>query len=230
MRQFIRGDLPTSEFESWLYKNSNFEDVAGEEFYLEVISTNFKNKPALYDLKQKLEEYMRQKLPLSCECMSVPNITLTNMGSPRESQIFSTLEEIKEYAKERWWLHLSQCKNCSQFWLVAQESRQYDIHYFKRLEKADAENIIQNNTWPKCFETLEELFVMGKHSNVFVEFVDPLDSSLIHSVEDLKKARPEISTAEIASLLNIDECVAIEISNNISKPHLQINLGGDFGE
>ena len=55
-------------------------------------------------------------------------------------------------------------------------------------------------------------------SKRFISFVDPLDPFFIHSVKVLQKTRPNISTAEIASLLNIDESIAIEIRQNLSKP------------
>lgn len=216
MWQFIRGDLPIQEFEKWLYASNDFENAAGKEFYLEVISTNFKANPEVHLLKQKLEAFMRQKLPLDCECVALPDLAVTDMGSEQEERVWETLEEVKRYGESRWWLGLYQCKKCGQYWLVAQEGRQNDIHCFKRLNSAEAEKIIQNNEWPKCFETIEELFAIGKDNSRSVRFIEPLDSSLVYSVEDLLKTRPNISVAEIASLLNIDESLAAQIYNKVA--------------
>ncbi len=215
MWQFIRGDLPTPEFEKWLYANSDFETTAGKEFHLEVISTNFKANPDVYVLKKKLEEFMRQKLPMDCECIALPNLAVTDMGSEQENRLWERLEEVKRYGESRWWLASYQCKKCRQYWLVAQESRQNDIHLLKRLDNTEAEKIIQNNEWPKCFETLEELFAIGRDNNRSVRFMEPLDSSLVYSVDDLLKTRPNISTSEIASLLNIKEGLATQIRSKV---------------
>lgn len=215
MWQFIRGDLPVQDFEKWLYASSDFENAAEKEFHLEVISTNFKADADIYVLKKKLEEFMRQKLPLSCECIALPNVAVTDMGSEQEEHIWKTLEEIKVYGEDLWWLALYKCKKCNQFWLAAQESRQNDIHCLKRLNSAEAEKIIQNNEWPQSFQTLEELFAIGRDHNRSVSFVESLNSSLVYSIEDLLKTRPNISLSEIASLLNIDESVAAEIYNKV---------------
>ena len=216
MWQFIRGDLPVQDFEKWLYASGDFEAAAGEEFYLEVISTNFKANSEVYMLKEKLEGFIRERLPLSCECIALSNLAITDMGSEKEARVWETLEEVKVYGEARWWLALYKCKKCGQYWLVAQESRQNDIHCYKRLNIGDAEKIIENNEWPKYFETLEELFVIGRDNNRSFRFVEPLDSSLVYSVQDLLKIRPDISLLEIASLLNIDECLAAQIYSKVN--------------
>ncbi len=212
MWQFIRGDLPVPEFEKWLYVNNDFESAAGKEFHLEVISTNFKVNPDVYALKEKLEKFMRQKMPLSCECAALPNLAVTDMGSEQENRIWETLEEVKAYGETRWWLALYQCKKCSQYWLVAQESHQYDIHCFKRLEKAEAEaeKIIQNNEWPKHFETLDELVAMS------IRFLNWSSSAPLYSVEYMLRQRPDITHNEIASMLNVDENFVNEIYSKLA--------------
>ena len=179
MWQFIRSDLPVQEFEEWLYASNNFENTAGKEFHLEVISANFRADPDVYVLKKKLEEFMRQNVPLSCECIVLPNLAVTDMGSEQENRIWETLEKVKVYGEPRWWLALYQCKKCRQYWLVAQDSRQNDVYCLKRLDKSEAERVTQNNEWPKCFETLEELFSIGRDNNRLVRFVEPLESSLV---------------------------------------------------
>lgn len=211
--QFIRGDLPVKEFEMWAYASNDLENTATKDFYLEIISANFKVNPDVYVLKKKLEQFMRLNVPLNCECLALPNLAVTDMGSEQENRVWGTLEEVKRYGELCWWLGLYQCKKCEQYWQVAQETRQNDIHCLKRLDKTGAEKIIQNNEWPKSFETLEELFAIGRDNNRSVRFMNPMDSSLTYSVGDLLKTRPDISVSEIASLLNIDESIAIQIYN-----------------
>lgn len=216
--QFIRGDLPVRAFEEWSYVNKYLEDDIGQQLYIEVISTNFKELHDVCVLRKTLEEFMRQKLHLSCECVALSNLAVTEMGSEQEERIWETLEETKVYGESRWWLALYLCRNCAQFWLVAQESRQNDVHCLKRMDKVEAEEIIKNNEWPKYFETLEELLAIGRDNNRSVRFVDPLNSSLVYSIEDLKKARPNISNMEIASLLNIDESLVYQLCSRVAGP------------
>src|SRR4051812_45600679 len=133
---------------------------------------------------------MHKKATLNCECLALTNIMVTDMGSEFDNRIWKALKEIKAYGEERWWLALYGCENCTQYWLVAQESRHNDIHIFKPLEKPDAEKIISSNEWPKHFETLEELLTIGRENGRSVVFVDPLDSCLSSSIKDLQKERP----------------------------------------
>ena len=214
--KFVRGDLPASEFEKWLYASSDFEKDAGNEFYLEIISTNFNAKPEVYVLKQRLNTFMRRKFPLDCECMALSNDAVTDMGSKQEERIWETLELVKKYGESRWWLGLCQCNKCEQYWLMAQESRQNDIHCFKRLKKIEIEKIIQDNVWPKSFETLEELFAIGRDKKCSVRFVEKFSPALISSVKDLQEARHDITISEIASLLNIDEIHVAQICDKIA--------------
>lgn len=202
--KFIRGDLSTSVFEQWLYTNKNFEQTADNAFYLEAISTDFNHQSELVLLKKNLENFLRQRYPLNCECITLNDVTVIDIGSDQRQRVFHTIVEIEKYGRSRWWLSLDQCNRCEQYWLVAEESMINDIDILKRLEKSVAEIIIQKNEWPPYFQTREELLTLGKENNRSVKFVNRFSFSLVNMAQDLKKERPTISFAEMAALLNID--------------------------
>lgn len=210
--KFIRGDLTTDYFEKWAYENKELEEIVDEEFYLEIVSTNYQSKPQVFELKQKLEVKLRQTNNLTCQCITLADTAIIDMGSEQDERVFATLEEIKSFGEPLWWLVLYNCKNCQQYWLVAQEERQNDIYCFKRLTSDEGTQIIDNNNWPKYFRTYEELLILGRDSGHSVRFADPLNSSpLIDIATDLARNRPGISTGEIESLLNLDPELAVEI-------------------
>lgn len=205
--EFIRGDLHASKFEKWIYDCSSFENLAENEFYLEVISTDFNDKSEIYLLKKKLEEFLRQKYPLSCECITVADFDILDEGDERWRHVRDSifLVIVKNPDQPNWQLLLGKCKQCSQYWLIAEEFSINDIELLKRLDNAVADKIIQKNEWPEHFKTLEELLAIGKLNDRSVRFVDYVARGLIEAVQELKKDRPNITLAEIAFLLNIDE-------------------------
>ncbi len=205
MWQFVRGGLLISEFEKWLYQNSHFEDIAGNEFYLEVISTDFNNKSEVYLLKNKLDDFLRERWTLSCECVALSDLAIIGEGSEYWEQVFETIVKVKQYGELRWWLLLCQCNKCNQYWLIGRDSRINDVDILKRLESVMAEEIIKKNDWPDCFMTFEELFILSMNNDWSVRFENPYSPELIATIQDLRKKRPSISIAEIAFLLNIEE-------------------------
>ena len=222
---FIRGDIENSEFESWLYKEDSLEQTFGREFYLQLISTNFKSNEQVYQIQLKLEETLRDLFPLSCECLSIADTDISDMGDERNENIFSTLKEIKNYGELIWWLSLHKFLICKQHWLVGQEERQNDVVCLKRLSQDESENIIKNNSWPGYFQTYEELLQLGKSHGRSVRFFEPENSSLYYTIVDLAKQRPGISIDEIASLLNLEKDVAITISQEAAvKENFTINF------
>lgn len=159
--EFIRGDLPVDLFERWVYEPGDLEDRIGQQLFLDIVSVDFKSRSEVSLLKKKLEEIMLKNHTLICECITLKNLAVTDMGTEKERKLWKTLREVKSYGEERWWLALYLCDKCQQYWLVAQEPREYDIHCLKRLSSAEAQGIIQNNQWPGYFETLEDLFLIG---------------------------------------------------------------------
>lgn len=140
------------------------------------------------------------------------------MGSEREKKVFQTLNEVKAHGQPFWWLALYKCKACEQNWLVAQETRQNDVHGFKRISPNEAKEIETSNEWPEYFKTYEELLLIGKNHGRSVRFVDPMNSSMIYTIADLGKERPGISVTEITALLSVDK----ELAVNMCKKAVQI--------
>ena len=210
--EFIRGDLATDEFEKWLYKAKELEELVGGEFYLEIVSTDYQSKSQIYELKQNLREKLHLSDDLRCQCITLANTAITDMGSDRDKAVFATFKTIRNFGEPLWWLSLYNCTICRQFWLVAHEENQNDINCLKRLTNDEGTQIAESNKWPKHFRTYEELLIIGRDNGCSVTFVDPLnDSSLIYTAINLAKERPGISVAAIASLLSLDHELAVEV-------------------
>lgn len=205
--KFVRGDLSTSDFESWIYADKNLEDMLGNEDYLELISVDYKSSAKAYETRQKIKQHL-SRFPQKCQCIILADVDLTDMGSEKEEKVFETLDEIKAHGEPYWWLALYKCKTCEQNWLIAQETRQNDVHCFKRISIDEAEKIQTSDTWPGYFKTYEELLLIGKNNGRSVRFVDPMDSSMIYTIADLAKEKPGITVSEIASLLSLDKELA----------------------
>jgi hypothetical protein len=210
--EFIRGDLPTSEFESWLYQQNQLESFFGSEFYLDLISTNFQDKSELYVIRQKLKRLMPALS--ECLCHTLANLDMIPMGyEGLDQQFFATVESLKHYGEKRWWLHLCKCQKCSQDWLVAEESRIYDDHYIKRLSQSEADIITAQDIWPDDFSTYEQVLEIGSKLSRPYHFDEVYAPSLLYTTEDLRLARPNITNGEIANLLGI----TVEHVKNIIK-------------
>lgn len=164
---FVRDDLNVADFEEWVYAhNEGLKKFMGEEFQLEIISINYKSKSEVYELKQNLEKRLRELNSMDCECISLSNTNVTDMGSEREDRVFKTLHEIKAHGEPCWWLALYKCSNCEQYWLIAQETEQNDVHCFKRLSQTQANKIIKEGKWPDSFKIYEELISLEKERSV----------------------------------------------------------------
>lgn len=210
--QFIRGDLPSKDFEQFVYNNPDLENIVGSDLYLELISTNFIVTREVFDLKDKLKRFMRKNLPLSCECIACPDEYVLAMGSEEWEHIEQSFQEVKKHAPSK--RSLCQCSKCSQYWLMAYNTLALDVDYLKRLNNLDAENIIINDEWLKYFEKLEELITLARGNGYYMTDVDEFEWS--YYVEELKKERPSITSFEIASLLGATEEQIIDILNKLS--------------
>jgi len=143
---------------------------------------------------------------VTCICATFGDLAVVPMGGDGlDERFFATVESIRDHGGERWWLHLARCTACGQDWMIAQEERIYDDYYLKRLNSAEAEAVVSANVWPAEFLTYEAVLRFGqRHSKAF-HFLDPRAGSLLWTIEDLRKARPDISTHEIGELLGISE-------------------------
>jgi hypothetical protein len=201
--EFIRGDLRTSEFEQWLYSNEKLEDLFGERLYLDLISINYNDKDDLYNSKVKLTKFVKNKFPQKCCCNELANTAVIDFGD-YASEVFSTLSEVKKRGGKYWWLSVYKCQVCNQVWLFGSEDRHNDVYCLKRLNDNCFLNICENNIWPPDFDKYTSLIMLGYEAGARVRFVDPFESSLQYTIQDLAEEQPGISVTEISKLLNLD--------------------------
>ena len=139
-----------------------------------------------------------------CCCNALPDLAAVPMGGDGlDERVFRTVERIADHGGDLWWLYRSKCTACGQDWLVAQEERIYDDYFMKRMTNAEVEAIQRENRWPDDFLTYECVLKIGKTHSRACSFLQPMASSLIWTVEDLRRARPDIASEEIAELLGI---------------------------
>lgn len=142
----------------------------------------------------------------ACICATLDDLAVMPMGGDGlDEHFFATVDIVRWHGDVLWWLNLSRCAVCGQDWMIAQEERIYDDHYLKRLNSAEAEAVVSANVWPAEFLTYEAVLRFGqRHSKAF-HFLDPRAGSLLWTIEDLRKARPDISAHEIGELLGISQ-------------------------
>jgi len=139
-----------------------------------------------------------------CQCGSLADLAVVPMGGEGlDERVFATLDMVCKHGPELWWLYVSQCRQCGQHWLVAQDERIYDTCYLKRLTSVEAQDIMVSGNWPDDFLTYVRVLALGSKMALRWQFVEPFAYSLQFTVEDLRRERPGISPREIASLLGI---------------------------
>jgi len=225
--EFIRGDLPTADFESLAYTDAMLEEHLGHELHLEVVSSDFRSGDATYVLKQKLAAFQRRRHPQRCLCVELRDLAVVDMGEESD-RVFCTLRQVAKRGEPHWWLYLSRCEECGQHWLVAEESRQNDVFCMLRLDEGAAARIVADVVWPADFDKYESLLVAGKAAGKSVRFADPVhDSSLGWTMEDLARARPGIELSVLAELLNLDLEIARIIGETVvAEKGVKIDLEG----
>jgi hypothetical protein len=139
-----------------------------------------------------------------CRCASLADLAVVPMGGDGlDERIFATLENVRDHGGALWWLYLSKCGACGQHWMIAQEERIFDDYYLRRLDAAQAREIVSGGRWPEEFVTYERVLRIGRALSRPWIYLDDLSPALIATVQDLRKARPEITLNEIAHLLGV---------------------------
>ena len=223
--RFVRGDVPPDDFEQWVYGKPALEEDLGSSLYLEVISTNFAHKDAVWSLRNVLGRYLRSRPSPDCMCIRLRDLDVVDMGNYRvpspafererewsHDDVFDHLEEVRVRGAPRWWLCSARCRTCGQGWLVGQESRQNDVFCMRRLDTEEIRAIEREDRWPSDFDSYERLLQLGLDFGRSVRFVDPEESSLGATIVDLARARPGISVIELATLLNLDRALATRLA------------------
>jgi hypothetical protein len=228
--KFVRGDLPASEFEMWLYSQPELELQLGKESYLAAISTDFSHGSEVWKLRCALAPLARAGTRVGCVCIRLRDVDVVDMGTFQAPQpafegerswshedVLRTLDEVRRRDTPLWWLWAARCRACGQGWLVGSEERQNDVYCMKRLAPEQLQEIIGHGNWPPDFDTYEALLHIGLDAGRSVRFVDPLSSSMNATVVALAKARPGISVSEIARLLSVDVALARELARRAAE-------------
>lgn len=200
--QFVRGDLAIANFEAWLYRQPSLEQELGSALYMELISFDYRDSRDLFVLRGRIDARLRPAL--KCECVTLADMAAVPMGCDGlDQRVFATVRRVCDYGSTRWWLSLNHCSACGQDWMVAQEERIYDNYFMRRLDEVEARKIVDANQWPDDFSTYERVLRVGRNLTEPYRFLNGLAGSLVWTVQDLRKERPDISVQEIAHLLGV---------------------------
>lgn len=203
--RFVRGDTPVAEFEQWVYANSAEVEVRlGRQSSLQVFSASYQSSEAVAQVKEMFRAYALATQALSCQCITLSDLSVADMG-PDGASVLESIAERRSRGEPWWWLWCGECTSCGDWWLVGQEERQNDVFCLRRLNDEEVRRLLEKDEWPSYFDEYEALLRLGRDTGRRVSFEDPEHaSSLRWTVTDLAKARPGIRVSEIASLLNLD--------------------------
>jgi len=176
---------------------------------------------------QKIKDSCGISLVCRCEQRKTKKISVIEM-KPRgegDDDMWGTIVTVKRKGEPYWWLYLSQCKICNEYWLVGQDHRINDIYCLYRLNEQQANEIIENDNWPNVFENFEELLEIAKEHNIRWSFCCPVnDSPLGDTIENLALERPFIKVSELSKLLNINIETALLLSNRTMENNASIKI------
>jgi hypothetical protein len=94
-------------------------------------------------------------ISMGCECEQWDNLCIIEMTAETCDYMSNILELIKKRGMSYWWLYLSKCKRCKEYWLIGQDHRINDIYCLYRLNLKQANDIIEKNNWPSVLIDLK---------------------------------------------------------------------------
>lgn len=149
----------------------------------------------------------------SCHCSALTDFALVGMGDANEldKRVFASLDLVLNYGGEKWWLYVSRCSVCLQYWMIAQEERIHDNFFFKRIDPETFLAIVETSDWPSDFMQYEELLRLARDAGHVTIYLDPRSIALVETVNELRTARPDISPDEVAFLLSISTKQALKL-------------------
>lgn len=200
---FARGDIAAISFEKWFLVQDDLEAHLGEDLHWRLASANYRDRDLVWKLRKSLAGHLSAHE--RCKCASIRDLAAVPMGGDGlDERVFATIEKIRTYGDDLWWLHLSKCSECGQHWMIAQEERIFDDYFLRRLPVDVANRISLNAEWPVEFLSYERVLktghALGIRPCVFLERLSP---SPVWTAEELRKERPDISVEEIALLLYV---------------------------
>jgi hypothetical protein len=192
------------EFEAWAYDAPELETALPKELFLETISLDYADRGSVFTLQQKLAEFAQRDQELKCLCLTLPNLADVGMGTDTHNRIDQSLTEVKRRGTPLWWLSVNRCDECGQWWLMASEERINDVVFLRRLTDTVGEAIVQHDAWPIEFDRFSSLLELGRLRGHRWKFVDPISPALLQTAIDLAHEQPDLNTARLAELLQID--------------------------
>jgi hypothetical protein len=141
---------------------------------------------------------------LNCHCSVLTDLAVIPMGGDGlDERVFATVDRVCDHGGAQWWLYLSRCSRCGQYWMIAQEERIYDEYFLKRLPDEEVDAIHAEQRWPEDFLAYEQVLQIGRAHGPPFTFLDRHSPTLINTIADLRRERPTITTDRIADLLGI---------------------------
>ncbi|MEZ5709456.1 MAG: hypothetical protein R3E02_08740 [Blastomonas sp.] len=216
--EFARGETDPKRFESWLFEQTGLEAALGDELYLELLSADYRDeRDKVPELRRKIMYFLE---PIrECECPKIKDLSAVPMGADFYfEKVFETLAKDVEFGEEKWWLYISTCSVCQTHWLIAQDDRIYDDFFMKRISAEELE-AAKAGRWPATFSTYENVLASGRKASNPPRFFEKFAASLIWTVQDLCRERPEIGSQEIAYLLGLSDDHAAKLLSKAGDQH-----------
>ncbi|SHM91978.1 hypothetical protein [Roseibium suaedae] len=198
---FLRNDLSNREFEKCLYNSIEINDIIGNELYLKAISTNFKQKNEVENLKDIIREFF---LKILCSCQLEPSRKVSLMGRKP-----AYLEQVERCVNGKFWLHRFRCNSCGDKWLMAAEEIIYDTWIIER----------ESELIPDIFLTYQDLMEFNKSTGIQIRYENPYISMEIPSaIQILKEEDKSISNERLSNIIGVD----IDVINHYTDNNIDI--------
>jgi len=117
---YIPDEFITDAFVSILLDNiedisANFDNEKDVRCFIAKFPLQFREKV----VKRIIDSYGIVDL-CKCKQRKTKNICVVGMGND-DDDIYATMERVKRRGEPYWWLYLSKCKICNEYWLTGQD-------------------------------------------------------------------------------------------------------------
>jgi hypothetical protein len=198
---YVRGNMDDAAFEAWANGTSDLEQELGKADYAKIVALDYHN-PDAESPRGTVWEIVARRFPRDCRCNELHSLAVIDMGDHED--VFRTLVLVRKRGPPHWWLSADSCNDCGQTWLVACESRINDVYIMRLLDDQATDQLLEKGVWPDEFDRFERLLEIGLEAGRRWQYVDLDDSpSLLWTIADLARERPNIPLTKIASLLNL---------------------------
>ena len=148
--QFLRGDLPSVEFERWVHETPELEKFCGPALFQQLISVDYRNWLTLGEVTESLEDWVDKRYPRNCDCITWANDEKFHVCEDT-ANLLTGFETPK---KRNPWLKLVRCARCGTYWYLGEDID--DLYYYlHRLKAEDVERIVASDEWPDCYDNIE---------------------------------------------------------------------------